>query len=183
LSGLLVFVAVLGAPVLHAPVLTFDLFKPLKRPLDAGATVRGRRMFGDNKTWRGAIFMTLGPAMAAVALARWPAYRDALPDDVADAPPLLWGALVGLGVVVGELPNSFLKRRLDIAPGTQRRTPGGVALIVLDQGDIVPGVWLCLAPLFVLPVATAAVAFAAVTAVHLVVNVVGYAIGARSSPL
>jgi hypothetical protein len=183
LSGLLVFVAVLGAPVLHAPVLTFDLFKPLKRPLDAGATVRGQRMFGDNKTWRGAIFMTLGPAMAAVALARWPAYRDALPDDVADAPPLLWGALVGLGVVVGELPNSFLKRRLDIAPGTQRRTPGGVALIVLDQGDIVPGVWLCLAPLFVLPVATAAVAFAAVTAVHLVVNVVGYAIGARSSPL
>jgi hypothetical protein len=59
----------------------------------------------------------------------------------------------------------------------------GVALIVLDQADLVPGVWLCLAPIYVLPVATAAVAFVAVAAVHLVINVIGYAIGARSSPL
>jgi CDP-archaeol synthase len=183
LSGLLVFVAVLGAPILHAPVLALDLFKPLKVPLDFGATIGGRRIFGDNKTWRGAIFMVLGPALAALLLTRWPAYRDALPDDVADAPPLLWGALVGLGVVVGELPNSFLKRRMNIAPGTQRRDRVGIALIVLDQADLVPGVWLCLAPIYVLPVATAAVAFVAVAGVHLVINVIGYAIGARSSPL
>jgi hypothetical protein len=183
LSGLLVFVAVLGAPVLHAPVLALDLFEGLKRPLDGGATIGGRRLFGDNKTWRGALFMVAGPALAAVLLTRWPAFRDALPDAVSDAPPLLWGALVGLGVVVGELPNSFLKRRLDIAPGTQRRGAGGLALIVLDQADLVPGVWLCLAPVYVLPVATAAVAFAAVTAVHLVINVIGYAVGARTSPL
>ena len=183
MSGLLVFVAVLGAPILHAPVLALDLFKPLKVPLDFGRTIGGRRIFGDNKTWRGAIFMVLGPALAALALTRWPAYRDALPDDVADAPALLWGALVGLGVVVGELPNSFLKRRMDIAPGTQRRGGVGVALIVLDQADLVPGVWLCLAPVYVLPVATAAVAFVAVAAVHFVINVIGYAIGARSSPI
>ena len=183
MSGLLVFVAVLGAPILHAPVLALDLFKALKRPLDSGATIGGRRVLGDNKTWRGAIFMVAGPALAALALTRWPAFRDALPDAVADAPPLLWGALVGLGVVVGELPNSFLKRRLDIAPGTQRRGAGGIALIVLDQADLVPGVWLCLAPVFVLPVLTALVAFAAVTAVHLLINVIAYAIGARSSLL
>ena len=183
MSGLLVFVAVLGAPILHAPVLALDLFKPLKVPLDFGATIGGRRIFGDNKTWRGAIFMVLGPAVAAVLLTRWPAYRDALPDDVADASPLLWGALVGLGVVVGELPNSFLKRRMDIAPGTQRRDGVGIALIVLDQADLVPGVWLCLAPVYVLPVATAAVAFVAVAAVHVVINLIGYAIGARSSAL
>ena len=183
MSGLLVFVAVLGAPILHAPVLALDLFKPLKAPLDFGRTIGGRRIFGDNKTWRGAIFMVPGPALAALALTRWPAYRDALPDDVADAPALLWGALVGLGVVVGELPNSFLKRRMDIAPGTQRRGGVGVALIVLDQADLVPGVWLCLAPVYVLPVDTAAVAFVAVAAVHFVINVIGYAIGARSSPL
>ena len=164
-------------------MLALDLFRALKVPLDFGATIGGRRVFGDNKTWRGAIFMVLGPALAALLLTRWPAYRDALPDDVAAAAPLLWGALVGLGVVVGELPNSFLKRRLDIAPGTQRRSLGGIALIVLDQGDLVPGVWLCLAPVYVLPVATALVAFVAVAVVHLLVNVIGYAIGARSSPL
>ena len=177
------FVAVLGAPVVHGPVLALDLFKGLKRPLDGGATWRGRRLFGDHKTWRGALFMAAGPMLAAVVLTRWPAFRDALPDAVADASPVLWGALVGLGVVVGELPNSFLKRRLDIAPGTQLRTPRGLALIVLDQADLVPGVWLFLAPVYVLPVATAAVAFAAVTAVHLMVNVIGYAIGARAAPV
>ena len=183
MSGLLVFVAVLGAPILHAPVLALDLFKALKRPLDGGATIAGRRVFGDNKTWRGALFMTAGPALAALALTRWPAFRHALPDAVSDAPALLWGALVGLGVVVGELPNSFLKRRLDIAPGTQRRTPGGIALIALDQADLVPGVWLCLAPVYVLPLLTGLVALVAVTAAHLLVNVVGYGIGARSSRL
>jgi uncharacterized membrane protein YedE/YeeE len=183
LSGLLVFVPVLGAALLHAPVLAGDLFKPLKRPLDGGATIGGRRILGDNKTWRGALFMIAGPALAAVALARWPVYRDALPDAVADAPPLLWGALVGIGIVVGELPNSFFKRRLDITPGTQRRTPAGLALIVFDQADLVPGVWLCLAPVYVLEPATVAVALVAVTVVHLLINVIGYAIGARTSPL
>jgi CDP-2,3-bis-(O-geranylgeranyl)-sn-glycerol synthase len=183
LSGLLVFVAVLGAPVVHAPVLALDLFKKLKRPLDGGATIGSRRVLGDNKTWRGALFMVAGPALAALALTRWPAFRDALPDAVADSPPLLWGALVGLGVVVGELPNSFLKRRLDIAPGTQRRTGGGIALIALDQADLVPGVWLCLAPIYVLPLLTGLVAIVAVSAAHLLVNVIGYAIGARTSPL
>jgi hypothetical protein len=183
LSGLLVFVAVLGAPILHAPVLALDLFKALKRPLDGGATIGGRRVFGDNKTWRGALFMVTGPALAALLLTRWPAFRDALPDAVADAPPLLWGALVGLGVVVGELPNSFLKRRLDIAPGTQRRDAAGLALILLDQADLVPGIWLCLAPVYVLPVLTALVAFAIVAVIHLAINVVGFAIGARTSPL
>ena len=54
---------------------------------------------------------------------------------------------------------------------------------MLDQADLVPGVWLCLAPVYVLPVLTAVVAFAAVTAVHLLINVIGYAIGARSSLL
>jgi hypothetical protein len=183
LSGLLVFVPVLGAAVVHGPVLALDLFKGLKRPLDGGATIGGRRVFGDNKTWRGVLFMVAGPALAAVALTRWPAYRDALPDPVADASPLLWGALVGLGVVVGELPNSFLKRRLDIAPGTQRRGSGGLALTVLDQADLVPGVWLCLAPVYVLGPATVAVAFVAVAVVHMVVNVIGYAIGARTAPI
>jgi hypothetical protein len=41
---------VLGAPALHAPVLRSDLLAALGRPLDCGVTVRGRRLFGDNKT-------------------------------------------------------------------------------------------------------------------------------------
>jgi hypothetical protein len=97
--------------------------------------------------------------------------------------PVLVGLLVGLGTVLGELPNSFLKRRLDIAPGTRRRSPGGIALAVLDQGDLVLGIWVCLAPVWVMPVWLAAVAFAAIAAIHAVMNVIGYAIGARAAPV
>jgi hypothetical protein len=86
-------------------------------------------------------------------------------------------------VVLGELPNSFLKRRLGLAPGTQRGGALGRGLTVLDQGDLVLGAWALLAPIWHMALWQAAVAFAAVSAVHLVVNVVGYAIGARGAPI
>ena len=77
--ALWVFVPVLGAAILHGPVLAFDLFKPLKRPLDFGATVGGERLFGDNKTWRGALFMIAGVVAAAALLSLWPWYWHKLP--------------------------------------------------------------------------------------------------------
>ena len=184
MEALLVFVPVLGAPLLHAPVLRFDLLRGLKLPLDGGRTLRGRRLFGANKTVRGAQCMTLGVLLATLALeALWPAWWDALPDDLRDAGPALVGLLVGLGIVLGELPNSLLKRQLDIAPGSQRRSAGGLALTVLDQGDLVLGVWVLLLPVYVMPAWVALLAFVVVSAVHLPINVIGYAIGARTAPI
>jgi hypothetical protein len=159
---------VLGAVVLHAPVLKFDLLRGLKRPI-AG------RLFGANKTWRGALVMFSG--VVAATLAFWPAMP------LRDEPRLLVGALIGLGTVVGELPNSFVKRRLGIPPGSRRRTPGGALLIVYDQADFVPAIALALLPVWAMPLDTLALGFVAVAAVHLVVNVIGYAIGARDAPI
>jgi CDP-2,3-bis-(O-geranylgeranyl)-sn-glycerol synthase len=182
-SALWIFLPVLGAPLLHAPVLRWDLLPALKRPLDGGRTWRGRRILGDNKTWRGALCMTSGVVLATLALWQWGWWRDQLPDAVRASSPLIVGLLIGLGTVGGELPNSFLKRRLDIAPGARRRSVGGVALALLDQGDLVLGIWVCLLPVWVMPVWLAAVAFVAIAAVHAVLNVVGYAIGARAAPV
>ncbi len=183
MSALLLFVAVVGAPILHGPVLALKLFPSLARPLDGGATFRGRRLFGDNKTWRGAIVMTLGPLLAMVALWQIPGFPEHLPSDAEDAGPWLCGLLVGLGVVVGELPNSFLKRQLDVAPGTQRGGAMGLLLTTLDQGDLVIGIWFCLLPVVVIDPLVALLAFVLVSVVHLLVNVIGYAIGARSSAI
>jgi CDP-archaeol synthase len=183
MSALWLFLAVLGAPILHAPVLRFDLLRSLKRPLDGGATIGGRRVLGDNKTWRGALCMTAGVVLATLLLWQWGWWRDQLPHAVRDSAPLLVGLLIGLGTVGGELPNSFLKRRLDIAPGAQRRGPAGLALSLLDQGDLVLGIWVALLPVWAMPVWLAAVAFAAVAAIHAGINVVGYAIGARAAPV
>jgi CDP-archaeol synthase len=140
-------------------------------------------VLGDNKTWRGALCMTTGVVLATVLLWQWDWWLDQLPGAVRASTPLLVGFLIGLGTVLGELPNSFLKRQLDIAPGSRRRSAGGIALAVLDQGGLVLGIWVCLAPVWVMPVWLAAVAFAAIAAIHAVVNVIGYAIGARTAPV
>jgi CDP-archaeol synthase len=161
---------VLGAVILHAPVLRFDLLKPLRRPIAATA-------FGANKTWRGALVMFTGALLGTGAA--W----AVMPDGLRDEPWLLVGALIGLGTVLGELPNSFLKRRLGIAPGARRLTPGGLVLVLYDQADFVPGIALALLPVWTMPLDTLLIGFVAVAAVHFVVNVIGYAIGAREQPI
>jgi CDP-diglyceride synthetase len=182
-SAVWVFLPVLGGALAHAPVLALDLLKPLKRPLDGGATFRGRRLFGDNKTWRGAIVIVAGVVVTTLLLSQWDWWWSRLPADLRDAGALPYGLLLGVGVVAGELPNSFLKRQLDVPPGAQRRSPGGVLLSLYDQADFVPVVWLLLLPLWVMAPWQAALVFAVVTVVHLVINVVGYAIGAREAPI
>jgi len=170
-----VFLPVLGAPVVHAPVLRWDLLPALRRPIS-------RRLFGENKTWRGALFMTGGTVAAALALYRLPAYRRRLPRPVAQASPALVGALLGLAVWSGELPNSFVKRRLGIAPGEQQRSPAGVVISIFDQADWVPAAWLLLTPVWRMSAREAAQVFVIVAAVHVPLNLVGYAIGARTAP-
>ena len=155
----------------------------MKRPLDGRRTLRGARLLGDNKTWRGVLVMWTGVFVAAMAFGASPLFRSRLPMDLQRAPSATFGVLLGMGVVLGELPNSFLKRRLGIVPGTQRRSLVGVVLSILDQGDFVLGAWVTLAPIWLMSVTEAATAFAAVTVVHLVVNVIGYGIGARTSLL
>lgn len=183
LTHLLLFLPIVGAALAHYPAIRFNLFPTLKRPIDGGQRWRGRRVFGDNKTWRGALVMTVGAAAAALLLWQWPWFRTRLPAEIQRAGAVPYAALLSLGATLAELPNSFLKRQLDIAPGKQRRSIVGVLLSIFDQGDFVFGVWLALLPIWVMSVGQALTAFVAVVVVHALINVVGYAIGAREAPL
>jgi CDP-2,3-bis-(O-geranylgeranyl)-sn-glycerol synthase len=136
------FLPVGGAWIAHAPVLRWNLFPSLNRPIDGGRTFRGRRLFGDNKSWRGALVMGSGVLGATLGLHRSDWYRARLPAPVRHIPPGLLGVLLALGTVAGELPNSMMKRQLDIGPGAQKRSPAGIALSLLDQGDFVLAIWL-----------------------------------------
>ena len=170
------FLPALGGAIAHAPVLRFDLLGGLKRPLAAKA-------FGANKTVRGALVMSGGTMAATAALHRLPAYRERLAPELRAAGPLRHGALLGAAVVLGELPNSALKRRLGIAPGERGRSRLGVVLAVHDQADFVLGAWPLLAPVWRMSAREVAEAFAVVAGVHIGVNLAGYALGARSAPL
>jgi hypothetical protein len=109
-------------------------------PLDGGLTFRGRRLFGNNKTARGLVVMV--PAVAITLPLVAFVFESALPP-----PSGLWpltlpgysalGAWSALGFMLGELPNSFLKRQLDIAPGAaagRRGLPWQLAADRLDSG-------------------------------------------------
>jgi hypothetical protein len=150
-------------------------------PVDGGLTFRGRRVFGDNKTVRGFIVMPLATAVAFLVvflLAR-------------DAGAGLWaltapqygalGLLAGTGFMLGELPNSFLKRRLGIAPGAPA---GGPVLrplfFAIDRLDSAAGVLAALAFVVTIPPATVAYVLAAGSVVHGAFSVLTFRLGGKA---
>jgi hypothetical protein len=167
---------VIVAAVVHIAVIKLKLLEALKRPLDLGRTFRGRRLFGDNKTWRGALVMAGGSA-AAAPLQGVLRLRDLELFDYGTANLPLVGLLLGLGFVVAELPNSFLKRQADVPPG-ERGPPWAV---VLDQVDSVIGclVFLCLA--WVPPLAVWVWVLVLCTGVHMALNGVFVLLGLKKS--
>lgn len=141
-TALLFALPVIVGGALHIAAIKTNLLPTLARwPLDAGFRWRGRRLWGANKTWRGVVVMAGATALASVVL------RQALGTDLLAAHgltfqaqhPLAWGSLLGLGYVAGELPNSLLKRQLDIAPGAAARGRWAPLFWVLDQCDSLAG--------------------------------------------
>jgi hypothetical protein len=130
------------------------LMKSAMKPMDMGKNFRdGKRIFGDNKTWKGFIGYLIFGAVSTVI---WGAVCHGTGIDHLNyfyvnhentfLFNLMIGVLLGLGYALFELPNSFLKRRLDITPG--KTTSGGwkAFFIFLDQADSIFGcalvVWL-----------------------------------------
>jgi len=137
--------------LVHLLVMRHDWLPALRRaPLDFGATWRGRRLFGANKTWRGAVITIGSTSVFAGTLAWINAHGLNLPSPVpyADAHPFAWGALLGCGYILGELPNSFVKRQLNIAPGALGSGALGRTFWVVDQVDSLAGMLLCIWPVW-----------------------------------
>jgi hypothetical protein len=139
---------VVGAAVVHMVVVKRGLLHSWAVPLDGGRTVRGAPVFGANKTWRGVAVMiglsavlglvqgaALGPWAAAAGIA----VADRLSAAAGGTAPAhaVAAGLLGLAYVLGELPNSFLKRRLAIAPGARPAGARGALFAALDHLDSV----------------------------------------------
>ncbi len=104
--------------VANASPLVIKSYVKRRHPVDFGRVfVDGRRIFGDSKSWEGLAAGVLAGAAAGAALS--PAYGRALAELAAA------GLVQGLGAMVGDLVNSFVKRRLGMRPGAP--------LPVLDQ--------------------------------------------------
>jgi len=175
---------VIGAGVVHIVVIRRDWLRSLGHvPLDGGCTLRGRRVLGDNKTMRGVATMlaaTIAFVLAEAALARHADWARRLSlVDFDRVSPVLWGTLLGGGYVLGELPNSFVKRRLDIAPGAAAR--GGLATVfwMFDQVDSLIGVLAVMPLVWAPPIAVVALLVGVTVCVHPALALLMVALGLK----
>ena len=91
------------------------------------------------------------------------------------------GVLAGAGFMAGELPNSFLKRRLGIEPGSPATGPVTRPLfIVADRLDSTAGVLVAMALVVPVPLATAASALIVGSVVHGGFSVLTFRLGGKA---
>jgi CDP-2,3-bis-(O-geranylgeranyl)-sn-glycerol synthase len=124
--------------------------------------IDGKRVFGNNKTFRGFFF---GWAIGlAVGLVEWHFLNL----------PLLIAVLTPLGALLGDLTGAFLKRRLNIAPGGM--------LPVVDQIDFVVGALVFALPLSLVSWEVALTALVITPPIHLFTNFCAYKLKLKKNP-
>ncbi len=119
-----------------APVIAnkIPILNQWKTPIDFGIMLNGKRLLGDNKTWRGLVFGILVGAVTG-----WLTYQYISDVAVQQLSHFWIGGLLGGGALFGDSLESFFKRQLNI--------PSGSSWFPYDQIDYVLG-----AILFSLPI-------------------------------
>ncbi|HSC71028.1 MAG TPA: CDP-archaeol synthase [Candidatus Methylomirabilis sp.] len=169
---------VMVAAAIHIAVIRTKVLSGLTSPLDFGQTFRGRRLFGDNKTWRGLVVM-VAVSSAGMALQQWMRIPALELFDYGSVNAWACGALLGLGFVLAELPNSLLKRQFDIPPGEQATGRRYWIFTTLDQVDSVAGCLLALAVVWLPPWQVVLIALALCSLVHVGFNLLFVMVGLK----
>jgi len=132
-------------------------------PIDFGRKFfDGKPIFGKNKTYKGFFFGLVVGTLVGYVESLFFGY------------PALFGFLLSLGALFGDLFGAFLKRRLGLAPGE--------LLPVVDQIDFVVGAMLFALPLSILTIELAATALIITPPIHLLTNFAAYKLGLKSNP-
>lgn len=178
---------VIFAALLHGIVMKYELLYWLKKPMDMGVTFCGKPLFGPNKTWRGFITCAVGTVVFSYCIGYLYVNNEVFKDmsivDFDQVDPLHFGLALGIGMTLGELPNSFLKRRIGIGSGKQGAGLPGILFRIFDQIDLLLGIWFLLlfVPGFSVAKNTDVLLFSILFAlvVHFMVAQIGYYLGMR----
>jgi CDP-2,3-bis-(O-geranylgeranyl)-sn-glycerol synthase len=163
-----------GAAANLTPFLLRNSFKKLALPIDFGRKLRKRRIFGDNKTFRGLIFGVLASVLFTYLqflLSAYPFFSGLGFFDYSDW--LIAGFLMGVGVMVGDLAGSFLKRRFSIKPGS--------SFLLFDQLGAVVGFLIFILPVYVPSVSVVLTSMFLGFFLHILVNLAGYYLGLKKN--
>lgn len=148
----LTMLSVILGGVLNMLFIKTDFYKKHRYPIDRNRKLKdGKRVFGDNKTWIGFGSMIVCCMISQVLIGFicnvfhinshnqiYNFYENKFIFNV------LMGFLFGFTYMLFELPNSFVKRRLDIACGKTNTNIIGKLFFVIDQIDSLIGVMLIL---------------------------------------
>jgi len=125
--------------------------------------IDGKRIFGNNKTFRGFFFgWTIGMLVGSVEYVVFPGY------------PILFIVLIPLGALVGDLTGAFIKRRIGIAPGG--------LLPIVDQVDFVVGALVFSLPLAIVNWELAVTVLLITPPIHLFTNYLAYKLKLKKHP-
>lgn len=99
-------------------ILKLNLIKWLNIPIDLGKSLEGKRVFGDSKTYRGIIvLMLMGTAVSTLLHIGSKIGFSSYIHPIFSGSPISTGLIYTIPYILGELVNSFFKRRIDIPPG------------------------------------------------------------------
>lgn len=105
----LFFLPLILGNVLHMIIVKCDWFKSSAFPIS-------KRLFGENKTYRGIIVLPILTGLLALLSSFWFG-----PFEMSVEYNFFVGFGLGLTYILAELPNSYIKRRLGIANGAQSK--------------------------------------------------------------
>lgn len=168
------------APVFAARVHVLD---GLGVPIDQGRTFRGKRVFGDHKTWRGLLAGVVVATLTLLVqqvLTRHVAWFARLTDPVpglrfATLPVLVVGPLFGVGALGGDAIKSFFKRQVGVPPG-KRWFP-------FDQVDFILGSAVAVLPFIRLSLLQYALLLVIWVGLHMAVTCIAWLLHLKDSPL
>jgi CDP-2,3-bis-(O-geranylgeranyl)-sn-glycerol synthase len=126
-----------------SPILFKNHFKFLVVPIDFNKKLRGKPILGSHKTFRGFFVGIIGSIIFSylqLFLYNYRLFRDISFINYSEINILLFGFLIGFGVLIGDALKSLLKRRLNIKPGNP--------FIPLDQLDSIIGMLIFIYPFY-----------------------------------
>ena len=176
------------AGIVNSIFCKINVLNSLKKPLDFNIKIKGKRLFGDNKTWKGLIgyiifniiFMILvGIIYKACNIEKLNFFYINHTNTITYN--LLIGFLLGLFYALFELPNSFIKRRLGITPGKTITGSKKYFFIFLDQADSVFGVALVVWMFYPIGIKVYLLYILVGAVTHLVINMLLYFLHLRKN--
>ena len=150
----------------------------LNFPLDGGKMLKGERLFGENKTWRGLFAGTIMAMLViwvqAYLYGNFEAVRNISVYDYSRDDVILFGALLGFGAILGDALKSFIKRRFGIKSGRP--------FVPFDQLDFIIGA-LALGAIVFFPSWGVVITLIVVTpALHWLSNVIAFRLKLKDVP-